>query len=76
MLHLRVCLPFIVLLQNKDTTLAENVENLKSAQPRVSAHSQVPRAVNRINTVYVAVNLLSQIIFIFSFVSTLLAYIT
>ena len=26
-------LPFIVLLQNKHTTLAENVENLISAQP-------------------------------------------
>ena len=39
MLHLRVLLlPFIVLLQNKHTTLAENVENLISAQPRISAH--------------------------------------
>ena len=38
MLHLRVWLPFIVLLQNKHTTLAENVENLISAQPRISAH--------------------------------------
>ena len=27
-----------VLLQNKHTTLAENVENLISAQPRISAH--------------------------------------
>ena len=34
-------LPFIVLLQNKHTvgnTLAENAENLISAQPRISAH--------------------------------------
>ena len=39
--HRRVLsLPFIVLLQNKHTTLAENVENLISAQPRISAHSQ------------------------------------
>ena len=36
-------LPFIVLLQNKHTTLAENVENLISAQPRISAHSQDPK---------------------------------
>ena len=39
LLHLRVLLlPFIVLLQNTHTTLAENVENLISAQPRISAH--------------------------------------
>ena len=39
LLHLRVLLlPFIVLLQNKHTTLAEIGENLKSAQPRISAH--------------------------------------
>ena len=39
LLHLRVLLlPFIVLLQNKHTTLAENDENLISAQPRISAH--------------------------------------
>ena len=39
LLHLRVLLlPFIVLLQNKHTTLAENVENLIRAQPRISAH--------------------------------------
>ena len=36
-------LPFIVLLQNKHTTLAENVENFISAQPRISAHSQDPK---------------------------------
>ena len=41
LLHLRVLfLPFIVLMQNKDTTLAENVENLVSAQPRISVHLQ------------------------------------
>ena len=41
LLHLRVLsLPFIVLLQNKHTTLAEN---LISAQPRISAHSQSPK---------------------------------
>ena len=39
LLHLRVLLlPFIVLLQNKHTTLAEIGENLISAQPRISAH--------------------------------------
>ena len=39
LLHLRVLLlPFIVLLQNKHTTLAENGENLISAQSRISAH--------------------------------------
>ena len=39
LLHLRVLLlPFIVLLQNKHTTLAENVENLIRAQPPISAH--------------------------------------
>ena len=38
-LHLRVLLlPFIVLLQNKHTTLAENSENLISTQPRIRAH--------------------------------------
>ena len=31
-------LAFTVLLQNKHTTLAENGENLISAQPRISAH--------------------------------------
>ena len=44
MLLLRVLLSaFTVLLQNKHTTLAENGENLISAQPRISAHSQGPR---------------------------------
>ena len=49
--------PFIVLLLNKQTTLAENSENLISAQPRISAHSKgpetqnVPRAVYRTTTV-------------------------
>ena len=39
LLHLRVLLlPFTVLLQNKHATLAENDENLISAQPRISAH--------------------------------------
>ena len=39
LLHLRVLLlPFIVLLQNKHTTLAEIGENLISAQPRISAY--------------------------------------
>ena len=43
LLHLRVLLlPFTVLLQNKHTTLAENDENLISAQLRISAHSQGP----------------------------------
>ena len=36
-------LPFIVLLQNKRTTLAENAETLINAQPRISAHSQGPK---------------------------------
>ena len=39
LLHLRVLL-YIVLLQNKHTTLAENGENLISAQLRISAHLQ------------------------------------
>ena len=44
MLLLRVLLlAFTVLLQNKHTTLAENGENLISAQPRISAHSQGPK---------------------------------
>ena len=44
LLNLRVLLlPFIVLLQNKHTTLAENGENLISAKPRISAHSQGPK---------------------------------
>ena len=43
-LHLRVLLlPFIVFLQNKHSTLAENDENLISAQLRISAHSQSPK---------------------------------
>ena len=36
-------LAFIVLLQNKHTSLAENGENLISAQPRMSAHPQGPK---------------------------------
>ena len=44
MLHLRVLLlPFIVLLQNKHATLAENGENLISAQPRMNDPSQCPK---------------------------------
>ena len=44
LLHLRILrLPFIVLLQNKYPTLAENGENLISAQPRISAHSKGPK---------------------------------
>ena len=39
LLLLRVLLlAFIVLLQNKHTTIAENGENLISAQPRISAN--------------------------------------
>ena len=42
LLHLHVLLlPFIVLLQNKRTTLTENVENLISAQPQISAHLEL-----------------------------------
>ena len=42
LLYLRVLfLPFIVLLQNKHTALAENVENLIRAQPRISAHLEL-----------------------------------
>ena len=41
LLPLRVLLlAFIVLLQNKHTTIAENGENLISAQPRISAHHE------------------------------------
>ena len=36
-------LAFTVLLQNKHTTLAENGENLISAQPRISTHFQGPK---------------------------------
>ena len=36
-------LAFIVLLQNENTLLVENGENLISAQPRISAHSQGPK---------------------------------
>ena len=42
LLHLRVLLLPFVLLQNKHTTLAENDENLISAQLRISARSQGP----------------------------------
>ena len=39
LLLLRVfLLAFIVLLQNKHTTLAENGENLMITQPQISAH--------------------------------------
>ena len=42
LLLLRVLLlAFIVLLQNKHTSLAENGENLISAQPRISAHLEL-----------------------------------
>ena len=42
LLYLRVLfLPFIVLLQNNHTTLAENVENLIRAQPRISARLEL-----------------------------------
>ena len=34
-------LPFIVLLQNQHTALAENVENLIRAQLRISAHLEL-----------------------------------
>ena len=44
LLHLRVLLlPFTVLLRNIHTTLVKNGENLISAQPRISAHSQGPK---------------------------------
>ena len=44
LLHLRfLLLPYIFLLQNKHTTLAESGENLISTQPRKSAHSQGPK---------------------------------
>ena len=38
LLHLRVLLLLFVLLQNKHTTLAVNVENLVSTQPQISTH--------------------------------------
>ena len=38
MIHVLLLPAFIVLLQNKHTKLAENGENLISAQPRISAH--------------------------------------
>ena len=44
LLLLRVLLlAFIVLLQNKHSTRAENGENLISDKPRISAHSQGPK---------------------------------
>ena len=44
LLHLRfLLLAFTVLLRNKHTSLAENGENLISAQPRISAHYQGPK---------------------------------
>ena len=44
LLLLRVLLlALVVLLQNKHTSLAENRENLISAQPRISAHCQGPK---------------------------------
>ena len=44
LLHLRVLLlPFIVVLQNKHTTLAKIGEILTSAQPRRNAHLQGPK---------------------------------
>ena len=52
LLHLRVSLlPLIVLLQNKHTTLAENGENLITAQPRISAHLEFERPLSRSKTV-------------------------
>ena len=36
-------LPFIVLLQNKPTTLAENGENVISTLSQISTHSQGPK---------------------------------
>ena len=48
LLHLRVLLfPFTVLLQNIHVTFLENGENLISAQPRISAHSQGPKFYKR-----------------------------
>ena len=38
LLHRVFLLAFVVLLQNKHTTLAENGENVLSAQPRINAH--------------------------------------
>ena len=47
LLHLHVLLlPFIILMQNKHTILAENGENLIRTQPRISTH---PRSNNLIS---------------------------
>ena len=44
LLHLRfLLLSFIILLQNKHSTLAEKGANLISAKDRISAHSQGPK---------------------------------
>ena len=44
LLHLWVLLlPFTVFLQNIHTTFVKTGENLISAQPRISAHSQGPK---------------------------------
>ena len=48
LLHLRVLLlPFIVLLQNKHTTLAENVENLISAHVELAPTLKVQKFIKR-----------------------------
>ena len=43
LLLLVLLLAFIALLQNEHTSLDKNGENLISAQPRISAHSQGPK---------------------------------
>ena len=43
LLLLRVLLLAFIVLQKKHTSLAENGENLISAKPRISAHSQGPK---------------------------------
>ena len=48
---------FIVLLQNKHTTLAENGENLIIAQPQISAHlEQAPTLISRSKNLITAQN--------------------
>ena len=50
-------LAFIVLLQNKHTTLAENGENLIIAQPQISAHlEQAPTLISRSKNLITAQN--------------------
>ena len=81
MLHLRVWLPFIVLLQNKHTTLAENVENLISAHLKLAPTLKVQKFNKRLGRLSESIRYMLQLIFIsdnfyFFFCFNFLAYST